>query len=517
MRTLLFAFSSLLVLAHAAQADSYIITFDASVREEPATGRVMLFFITETGRQWNRRQPMDAPFFESPQPITSVAVENWSPGEPIVIDDSSFVFPKPLSELHGTVRVQAVLDLYDNPERSHTDGPGNLYSDVVRLQVSSDRVDAHELTLANVIPARELPAPMPNLRWVELRSEMLSEFYDRDVYHRAGVALPLSYNHEPLAEKQWPAIYVIPGYGGRFTMAQHYAARFMSAGGHEEIWPHAVTIVLDAESPLGHHGFVDSPNHGPVGTALVEELIPYLESEFRLAQQAEARIVTGHSSGGWTSLWLILNWPNVFGACFSSAPDPIDFAAFQLTNLYEDDNVYIMPDGQPTPSYRRPISKTEDRVAMTVREECQMEYAMHPLGGSGQQWDAWMAMFSPKDSESGYPTRLFDPLTGEIDRAVVEHWKQFDMTRMVRSDWERFGPIITQRVRLACGMRDNYYLQRAVERLKAVVDEMQGDEDDGPGYIFLHESATHGDISWYMMRRWNTEMREHLRQHGLHR
>jgi len=46
------------------------------------------------------------------------------------------------------------------------------------------------------------------------------------------------------------------------------------------------------------------PGDRPRGEALVKEFIPYLESQFHLIAKPEARIVTGHSSGGWSSLWL---------------------------------------------------------------------------------------------------------------------------------------------------------------------------------------------------------------------
>ena len=144
-----------------------------------------------------------------------------------------------------------------------------------------------------------------------------------------------------------------------------------------------------------------------------------------------------------------------------------------------------------------------------------MEYAMHPAGGSGQQWDTWEAMFSPPDPRTGYPRQMFDPRSGEIDRTVVEHWKRFDITRLITSDWETYGGIVTQKVRLACGTDDSFYLQRAVERFKAAVEQLAGDVD-GPGYVWLVEGATHGSIRQSLRDRWPREMIEHLRRHGLH-
>jgi len=298
-------------------------------------------------------------------------------------------------------------------------------------------------------------------------------------------------------------------------MAGSYASMLRTRG-VDEIAPIAVHIVLDPESPLGHHGFVDSPNHGPRGTALVTELIPWLEARFALEARQEARLVTGHSSGGWTSLWLQLNWPDVFGGCWSSAPDPVDFSAFQMSDIYKDESIYVAPDGSEQPSYRELVSAENDMVVrMTVRDECLMEYAIHPLGGSGEQWDAWEAMFSPFDPETGYPKRMFDRRTGAIDREIVNtSWAAFDMTRRIDRDWERYGPIVIGRVRLFCGELDNYYLERAVERFGAVVAKRRGDLE-GPGYVELIPDQTHSTILRFMTQRIGREMREHLERHDL--
>jgi hypothetical protein len=516
----LIAITSSVLWCASALADTISVTFDESVRSEPATGRVMLFFITETGPEWSMRKPISGPFFEAPQPITSVGVKDWKPGVPVLIDSSVFAFPSPLDQLDGHVRVQAVLDLADNPERSHEDGPGNLFSEVRTIHVASDREDNFWIELTNQVEPRTLPSAQDNLQWVSFRSERLSDFYGRAMFHRAGVALPPGYLDDDSQRTEWPVVFVIPGYGGREDAALVYSGLFRSAASGRDPssgFPSAVVIVLDPESPLGHHGFTDSPNHGPRGTALVREFIPYLESQFKLAARPEGRILTGHSSGGWTSLWLQLNWPDVFGATWSSSPDPIDFSAFQLTNLYEDENMYVMSDGVPTASHREIDSDGNDRVTMTVRQEALMEHAIHPLGGSGQQWDAWMAMYSPRNAKTGFPARLFDPITGSIDREVVEHWRKFDIAAIVTSDWDRYAPIVDGRIRLVCGGRDSFFLERAVMRFKEKIDDLRGDSTKtGDGYIMLIDDADHNTIMYYTQRRWNREMRQYLQKHGLH-
>ncbi|MHC4947896.1 MAG: alpha/beta hydrolase-fold protein [Planctomycetota bacterium] len=499
-----------------ARGDTWVVERDPAVHGGPERGRVILFFVTREGRRWRRVSPMSAPFFSAPQPIASVAVDAWPADGGVVIDGSAPAYPGPLDTLDGPVRVQAVFDT-DATERGHEQGPGNLYSDVVEVEVDAEADDDRvTLVLSRRVEPRERPAETPALRWVRLRSERLSAFYGRDVFHEAGIAFPPAYFDKIGGDRRWPTIYVIPGFGGRAGMAGMYA-RMLGSRGVDEIAPMAVHVVLDPESPLGHHGFVDSANHGPRGTALVTELMPYLEREFRLAAEPAGRIVTGHSSGGWSSLWLQLRWPDVFGACWSSAPDPVDFSAFQGCDLYRDESLYVDAGGATRPSMRRLGPQDRDLVTMTIEQECRMEHAIDPAGGSGQQWDSYEAMFSPGDAATGRPRPMFDAVTGRIDRDLVaEHWRRFDITRLVADDWDRHGPVVMERVRLVCGTLDSFYLNLAVARFKETVDRLAAEHGGGrgPGYVLLVEGATHGTVTAKTYQRWNREMREHLARHG---
>jgi hypothetical protein len=502
------------VLAHV-PGDAYVVTLDPAARSEPASGRVILFFLTDAAQQWEGAQPARGPWWDPPQPIASVAVTDLAPGGSVTIERGAVTSGFDLDELSGRLRVQAVLDA-DRTERHHLEGPGNVVSESVAVTLGADRPDRVELRLTRAIKGPAVPPEAPNLKWVELPSRLLSTAAQRPVVHRAGVALPRAYLAEEAAggdapRHRWPVIYVIPGFGGRFTDAGQFA-RMLATDGMEEIAPMAVHVVLDPESPLGHHGFVDAPNHGPRGTALVRELIPHLETLFRIDPRREARIVTGHSSGGWSSLWLQLQWPEVFGACWSTSPDPLDFRAFQMSDLYADESVFVDAAGHEQPSYRR-LAKTDSgtEVVMTVRQESDMEFAMSPEGASGEQWDAWAAMFSPRDRHTGLPRRMFDPRSGTIDDAVVAHWAQFDVTRIVDADWPRYGPIVTQRVRLLCGELDSFYLERAVLLFQETVERRAAlSGEAGPGYVAIVPEATHDNLHNKVFQRINQEMRDYL-------
>ena len=275
--------------------------------------------------------------------------------------------------------------------------------------------------------------------------------------------------------------------------------------------PEAVFIVLDPEDPLGHHGFVDGVNVGPRSTALVREFMPWLEKRFRLVSHPKARFLLGHSSGAWSSIWLQLEHPEVFGGCFASAPDPVDFTAFGTVDLRTDDSLHVDDEGESRPSYRSPLSADLDRIHMTIREETRMEHAIDPDGTSGEQWSAWNAMFSGLDRTTGRPRAAFDLESGCIDRQVIlQDWIRFDITARLREDPADVGPILNDRVRILCGDRDCFYLDEAVRRLRRELDLVREEFDlgEGAGSIEIVKGATHDSIVGPAMRRWLPELRQ---------
>ena len=483
------------------------------------SGRMILFLVNASAPPSRGAAPMDAPFFESPQPMYSVAVEALSPGKAVAIDANAVSFPLPLDQLDGRYRMQAVFDR-DRAGRGHA-SPGNLASAVSEVSFRRGAADTAELQLSWRIDEEPLPEA-PNLRWFEMKSALLSRATGRDVMLRAGIALPAGWDDPNHRRRIFPAVYVVPGFGGRRDAAASMA-RLLADPATRELVPQAAWVVLDPECPLGHHAFVDSAANGPWGTALVEELIPELERRFRLVRRPEGRIVTGHSSGGWSALWLQLEHPGTFGACFASSPDPVDFSRFQLSDLYADASVFTDPEGKERPSYRVPLMKQFDKVCMTVREEASMERVLGPARDSGEQWDSWAATWSAVDPATKLPRPLFDSATGTIDRGVVRNeWSRYDIAARVRADPARFVPIFRERVRLLCGGRDGFYLERAVaglqDALTAAADALMSKGQmlsEGPGYVTVVPEETHSTMAAAATVRWHREMRDWLRANGL--
>lgn len=458
--------------------------------------------------------PLDAPFYRRPQPIRSIPIDReslFTATEPLRLElgddvDGVASVPDRLADLDGGFRMRAVLDL--GLGRGHAE-PGHAISAITTHEFDESAADAVELVIERTIDA-EPRVELDNLEWVEIPSPLLTSSLGRPVRHRAGVAFPPEYHDLDADRRFWPVVYVVPGFGGDERGAETWA-RLLSDPTMDASMPPAVFVVLDPEDPLGHHGFIDGDNVGPRGTALVEEFIPWLERRFRLVPDPSARFLLGHSSGGWSTIWLQLEHPGTFGACFSTAPDPVDFTAFGTVDLLRDRTIHEDEEGRPRPSHRRPLSPDLDHVLMTVAEETAMEHALAPDGTSGEQWSTWNAMFSGRDPRTGRPLMAYDLRSGEIDPGIVRRdWLRFDITDRLRRDPEGVAPILLERVRLLCGDRDCYYLEEAVARLAAELARSQerlGLEATG-GSIEIVPGATHDTIVGHAMRRWLPELGE---------
>ena len=483
---------------------TFRVSFDPTVRAEPASGRLVVYLIRE-GTQVRTSAPSDGPFWYEPQPLYGIDVKGLQAGAPATIDDAATAFgPAPGALPPAKYKVQAVLDL-NRRDSSWKREPGNLFSDVIDIEIKPGGGDqSFDVPLTRTVQPRA-PRRRPGAEVFEIRSELLSKFRGHDVMLRAGVVLPV--DHDP--SRSYPAIYEVPGFGGNHLSGLR--PRRAREGAAQELARRAFEITLDPESPNGHTLFADSDVNGPCGEALVKELIPALEAKYKLIPHASARIVHGHSSGGWSVLWLATRYPETFGACWSSSPDPVDFRRFELVDIYAHDNAYFDASGNEVPSTRR-----DEKATLSVRGENQQEEVLGPDNSSAQQWDSWQAVFGSR-APSGWPAPLFDAHTGKLDPAEAEHYKRYDLGHLLRTNLGTLGPIFLQRVRLVCGDADDFYLNEAVALLKEDVDKLPTTDlpEGRHGYIKLLPGLDHGSVYGSPeMRAIPQEMLDHLRRHA---
>jgi enterochelin esterase-like enzyme len=120
-----------------------------------------------------------------------------------------------------------------------------------------------------------------------------------------------------------------------------------------------------------------------------------------------ARVLTGGSTGGWESLALQVHHPEFFGGTWTMYPDPIDFRRYQLLNIYEDANAFQLSNREYIIPERPTMRNAEGQVLETMREMSQLEDVLGSHGRSGQQYEAWEAVYGPV-GEDGHARPLWD-------------------------------------------------------------------------------------------------------------
>ena len=225
-------------------------------------------------------------------------------------------------------------------------------------------------------------------------------------------------------------------------------------------------VVLDPSCPLGHHVFADSANNGPVGEALIREFLPAFDRTFRSVADPRARFLTGHSSGGWSSLWLQVNYPDRFGGTWSTSPDSVDFRDFQRVDIYRpSENFYSDPSG-----HTRPLARIGGRAVLTIPGFARMEDVLGP----GGQLHSFEAVFSPR-GDDGQPQPLWDRESGAIDANVARAWEKYDLRLLIERNWKRLGPKLAGKLHVFMGAEDTFYLNGATKLLKESLAKLGSD------------------------------------------
>ncbi|MGE0463942.1 MAG: hypothetical protein AB7Q16_21455 [Vicinamibacterales bacterium] len=437
------------------------------------------------------------------QQIFGVDVEGWKGTTSVVIDPAVPGYPlTSISQIPaGTYTVQALLHKYETFKRADgftvklpmdrgegqqwNQAPGNLYSTPVEVRVDPNG-EAVEITLDKVIPPIPPPSDTKYIRHERIQSALLTKFWGRPMHLGANVLLPEGWDTHPDAR------YPLFIYHGHFpytftgfrpeppdpTLKPDFAARFNLAGynriqqqyAHQfyKEWtgpgfPRAIVIEIQHPTPFYDDSYaVNSANAGPWGDAIVKELLPYIEKKYRGIGQGWARFMYGGSTGGWEAMAAQVFYPDDFNGAYIACPDPIDFRAYTVVNLYEDRNAYYVEGDwkrTPRPGHRNYLG----HVDAALEEMNRLELVLGTRTRSGQQWDVWEATYSPVGPD-GYPARIWDKRTGVIDQKVAEHWREnFDLVHILQRDWEKgLGTKLEGKLHLYVGDMDNYYLNNAV-------------------------------------------------------
>lgn len=491
--------SLVLSISAAASSITFKITLPAS-QPQPITGR--LFVIIARANDPEPRLQVGS--WRSRTEMLAIDVQGLQPGQAATVDALTLGYPlKSVRELPaGDYYVQGLLNVYTRFQRSdgntiwaHMDqwegqqfnkSPGNLFTDTGHFHL--DPLTGYEirLSLDHKIPTPLPPGDTQYVKHVKIQSKLLTQFWGQPIYLGATVLLPEGYETHPTAH--YPVLYEqghfnlraplgfateqspadLPLREGRISGPDLYK-RWTAAG-----FPRMIAVTFQHPTVFFDDSYaVNSANNGPYGDAIMNELIPYVEEHFRIIREPYARVLSGGSTGGWESLALQVYHPDFFGGTWTFYPDPVDFSRYGIVNIYNDVSAFLAPNYDP-PIPERPMSRTpEGQVDVTVRQMSQLEEVLGSHGRSGEQFEAWEAVYGPVGAD-GYPKPLWDKTSGKIDVTVANYMRDhgYDLRYYLEQNWATIGPKLAGKLHLYCGDMDNFYLNLAVYKLEDALNRV---------------------------------------------
>lgn len=427
-KTFLVALIFFTLLADRAATQQFTVRYTSGAYKGPFTGSVILYL---SGKYEQPKNGLSWPCYR-------IKVKDIKPGQAVTFSDSAFSYPTLLSRItRGDYYVQAVWDI-NAGGRVIGSSPGNPYS-IVRKVTLRSAADTFTIVCSQAVDTPSF-VETKYVKEIKAPSELLSRFFNKPVTMNGAVILPKEYFDEP--QKHFPLAIIVGGYGGDYM---HYSAAVSSDTGASvplDTIP-CIKLYLDGDCPLGHSTYANSDNNGPVGDAFATELLPYLDAHYRTNG---ARVIKGHSSGGWTVVYLLTYYPKLFVAGNASAPDPVDFRKFSFTNLYSESRLNAYVDGL-----------TMDRPAILdsiVYDKPNIMHSIEDILYRGQQNVSFDAVFGAKGA-GGLPEQMFDPETLAINPHSFSHWKRYDLTQYIIKNWKQLKVELDGKLRVSVGTEDS--------------------------------------------------------------
>jgi enterochelin esterase-like enzyme len=301
-----------------------------------------------------------------------------------------------------------------------------------------------------------------------LADNPLGDPHTRDVI----VYLPRAY--EDQAER-FPVIWLLPaftGWGEKVFNVQAWdenlpqrADRLIS----EKKMPPTIIAFPDCFTRFGGSQYLNSSAVGRYEDYLVQELVPFVDLEFRTLPDARHRAVIGHSSGGFAALRLPMCHPATFGAAASHSGD----MGFEF--CYWPD----IPGAVRALSALGGIDGFLNSFAMNVKGK-DWYSALNLIGMS--------ACYSPNPASPHGFDLLCDPYTGTVREDVWLRWLAYDPARTAASHLDTFSSL--RALFFDCGTRDEFNLFLGARSLHQAL------EHAGVSHIYEEHDGGHSGVNW---------------------
>src|SRR5437660_1819726 len=254
---------------------------------------------------------------------------------------------------------------------------------------------------------------------IAFTSEVLKDNPLGDPYVRPlWVYLPPGYDQD--SSRRYPTVYEIQGLTGQLDMwrnreafRQNFPETMDDMFARGESRP-AIVVFVDCWTSYGGSQFLDSPGTGRYHTYLCDEVVPWVDANYRTLPARGNRGIAGKSSGGYGAMVTPMLRPDLFGGLATHAGDAL-FEACYLSEFRE--------------------------CARALRDDYECSYDLfwkdfHQRAAFSKKTDGallnqWCMAACYSTDEDGTVRLPFDAATGQLIDDVWQRWLAWDPVRMV--------------------------------------------------------------------------------------
>ena len=319
------------------------------------------------------------------------------------------------------------------------------------------------------------------------------------------VWLPPQYDAPELADERFPVLFDLVGFMGSGASHTNWkgfgenlprrAARLVQ---QKKMAP-AIIVFADCFTSLGGNQYVNSSAIGNYADYLTQELVPFVDSQFRTLASREHRGCFGKSSGGYGAIVHGMLYPKIWGAVADHSGDAyFDFVyASDWPNTLDALARFARPRRKAGPIDVRALAAAEGlaeglddgRVARFLADLAKKR-KLAPSDGHTVMNLCMAATYDP-DPKAPNGFRLpYHLETGERIEARWKRWLAHDPIHMVERHAKALKSL--RGLYIDCGWADQYHIHYGARLLSKRLGEL------GVAHTYEEFDDNHSDIDYRM-------------------
>ncbi|MFT3983602.1 MAG: alpha/beta hydrolase-fold protein [Lachnospiraceae bacterium] len=212
-----------------------------------------------------------------------------------------------------------------------------------------------------VLEAEEVVVKEGILERAEINSAAIGENkLEEKTEQKLHIYLPPTYQE---SEKAYPVVYFLHGFGDSPTVFVRNAKKVLDPEFSKDPSKEFILVAVSGSNSAGGSYYVNSPITGNWEDYTVNEVVSYIDTNYRTIAKADARGICGFSMGGFAALNLAFRHPDVYSAVYAMSPgvlapgeigtalaswegDQVFLKAYSMAFAYDENPPYVaIPSG----------------------------------------------------------------------------------------------------------------------------------------------------------------------------